>query len=254
MADVTAERRLVKSRPELWAEVSEVERLAEHLGELGEIRITKVEPETTVAWEGEQISGTVSLEQAGWGTKVTLSATVPEPAASEPVAVVPPTAVAPPVEPKPGPLTPPTEPEPEPIPLPDPEPDEEPEPVAEPRPAAEAEPERIGFWARLFRRRHPGASEAPTGAPVVDPAPKPEPAVAVAEPAPVATAAVEPEPQAAPEPESRSQPDPEPPVVAEPDPEPVELPAVPDPDRVEAVLHGTLDALGQAHHRPFSRG
>lgn len=262
MADVTAERRLVKSRPELWAEVSEVERLAEHLGELGEIRITKVEPETTVAWEGEQISGTVSLEQAGWGTKVTLSATVPEPAASEPVAVVPPAAVAPPVEPEPGPLTPPTEPEPgpEPIPLPDPEPDEEPEPVAEPTPAAEAQPEQIGFWARLFRRRRSTAE--PAG---VEPAPEPdakmtaakpepEPTVTVAEPAPVATAAVEPEPQAAPAPESKSQPEVEPPVVAEPDPEPVELPAVPDPDRVEAVLHGTLDALGQAHHRPFSRG
>ena len=79
MANLTAQRTLVKSPPELWSELSEVEGLAKHLGELGEIRITKVEPETTVAWEGEQISGTVELEQSGWGTRVTFRATVPEP-------------------------------------------------------------------------------------------------------------------------------------------------------------------------------
>ena len=124
MPDLTAQRTLVKSPPELWSELSEIETLARHLAELGEIKITKVEPETTVAWEGEQVSGTVELEQSGWGTKVTFSATVPEP---------------------------------------------------EPPPVAEAEP-------------------------------------ALAEPAPVA------------------------------------------PDHVQQILDGTLDALGQAHHRPFSRG
>ena len=65
MSDLTAKRTLVKSPPELWTELSEVESLARHLGEFGEIRITKVEPETTVAWEGERASGTVEIEASG---------------------------------------------------------------------------------------------------------------------------------------------------------------------------------------------
>ena len=78
MSDLTASRTLVKSPPELWSELSEVEALARHLGELGEIRITRVEPEHTVAWEGESAKGTVSIEPSGWGTTVTFTASVPE--------------------------------------------------------------------------------------------------------------------------------------------------------------------------------
>jgi hypothetical protein len=78
MSDLTASRTLVKSPPELWSELSEVEALARHLGELGEIKITRVEPEHTVAWEGERARGTVSLEPSGWGTTVTFTATVPD--------------------------------------------------------------------------------------------------------------------------------------------------------------------------------
>ena len=78
MPDLTAKRTLVKSPPELWEELSEVERLAKHLGAFGEITITKLEPEHTVAWEGEHASGTVSIEPSGWGTKVTLRAELPE--------------------------------------------------------------------------------------------------------------------------------------------------------------------------------
>jgi len=74
MPDITAKRTLVKSPPELWSELSEVDRLAKHLGAFGEIKITKLEPEHTVAWEGESASGTVSIEPSGWGTKVTLTA------------------------------------------------------------------------------------------------------------------------------------------------------------------------------------
>lgn len=182
MADLTAQKTLVKSPPELWSELSEVESLAKHLGELGEIRITKVEPESTVAWEGEEVSGTVELEQSGWGTKVTFKATVPEPGpAVEPEAVE-----VVPVEP-------------------------EPDPVAVELQAELAEPK--GFIARwLFRRRQP----------------LPEP-VAPPEPEPVAV---------------------ESPVV-EPAPEPV---ATADAERVKRVLDDTLESLGQAHHRPFSRG
>ena len=78
MPDLTAKRTLVKSAPELWGELSEVERLAKHLGAFGEIEITKLEPEHTVAWEGEHASGTVSIEPSGWGTKVTLTAELAE--------------------------------------------------------------------------------------------------------------------------------------------------------------------------------
>src|SRR5947209_20314740 len=73
MADVTASRTLVKSPPELWTECSRPESLARHLDSFGEIRITRLEPESTVAWEGEQVSGTVQLEPSGWGTRVTLT-------------------------------------------------------------------------------------------------------------------------------------------------------------------------------------
>ena len=72
MTDLSVNRTLVKSPPELWSEVSEVESLARHLGELGEIKISRLEPEHTVAWEGERASGTVEIEASGWGTKVTL--------------------------------------------------------------------------------------------------------------------------------------------------------------------------------------
>ena len=70
MPDLTAKRTLVKSPPELWEELSEVDGLTKHLGAFGEIKITKLEPEHTVAWEGEHASGTVSIEPSGWGTKV----------------------------------------------------------------------------------------------------------------------------------------------------------------------------------------
>jgi hypothetical protein len=160
MPDLTAQRTLVKSPPELWSELSELERLANHLGAFGEIRITRLEPEHTVAWEGERASGTVSIEPSGWGTKVTLNATIEseEPEPVEPVE---------PVEP--------------------PEPDE---------PAS-----RQSFFSRWLTRRRTA---------------EPEPEAVVEEP---------------PEPE-------EPPVVAE----------------AQTVLDDALEALGSAHHRPFSRG
>jgi len=69
-----AKRTLVKSPPELWAEVSDPGALARHLGEFGEIRITRTQPESIVEWEGETASGCVRLEPAGWGTRVTLTA------------------------------------------------------------------------------------------------------------------------------------------------------------------------------------
>ena len=69
-----AKRTLVKSPPELWAELSDMAALARHLGEFGEIRITRTEPESVVEWEGDLASGSVRLEPSGWGTTVTLTA------------------------------------------------------------------------------------------------------------------------------------------------------------------------------------
>ncbi len=78
MPEVTARRTLVKSPPELWSELSDPVILARHLGEFGEIRITRTQPESGVAWEGDHVSGTVEIDASGWGTKVTLTATLPE--------------------------------------------------------------------------------------------------------------------------------------------------------------------------------
>lgn len=141
MPELQASRRLVKSPPELWAEVSDAGSLARHLGELGEIRITRLEPETTVAWEGESASGTVELAPAGWGTSVTFTAApiaTDEPVAQEPA----------------------------------PEPPAAPEPQLEPEPVAEHAGARRSWFGRLFARK---AVELPAAEPVPDPAPEPAP-------------------------------------------------------------------------------
>jgi len=230
-----ASRTIVKSPPELWAECSVAQSLARHLGEFGEIRITRLEPETTVAWEGEHASGTVRLEPSGWGTQVTLTATpivvaVPEPA----------------VEPEPEPVA--LEPEPVAV-----EPEPEPEPEAleeivhegqEPHDADESgddEGEHVSdhlprwqvfarLWSRLGRKSHDSEDEAGQDG---DKTPEaageaPEPVDEVAEPE----------------------------FVAETDEEPEAVDDSPAPvaglDH-QALLVGALDSLGQAHHRPFSR-
>src|SRR3954447_15867631 len=205
MQEPRAQRTLVKSPPELWAEVSDVEALARHLGEFGEIRITRLEPETTVAWEGDRACGTVALEPSGWGTKVTITAKLAEEPAPEPVARGPapeagpgraaagegappaPAAEAATAEPVAE-----AEPEPdapEPVAETEPEPDA-PEPIAEAEPDAEAPKE--GFFARLFGRG--GRGESVVGG---DPGPGPGPLAAERESERVA---VEPEP-VEPEPE-----------------------------------------------------
>jgi hypothetical protein len=261
------QRTLVKSPPELWAELSNPDALGRHLGELGEIRITGVEPETRVEWEAEGASGVVHLKQSGWGTKVTLSLTREAPAAE----------AQPESESDPGPLAePPSQPEqvaesepqatvePEQVAEPEPEATVEPEQVAEPEPQATVEPEpepivgleplsqsepaliletgpalepepRLGFFGRLFRRRRGRPTEA---------------------------VELESEPKAAPEPEPEFE------ALAAPEPIYPARPVEPVTDlgaelaSVEAqmaeetteLLTGVLDRLGAAHHRPFSRG
>jgi hypothetical protein len=74
MGAVEAERTLVKSTPELWAELSEIALLAPMLTPFGEIRITHTVPETRIEWEGELARGCVELLPSGFGTRVRLSA------------------------------------------------------------------------------------------------------------------------------------------------------------------------------------
>jgi hypothetical protein len=141
------QRTLVKSPPELWAEVSDVEALTRHLAAFGEITITRVEPESTVAWEGEHASGTVELSASGWGTKVTLSA---QPADVEPA------------------------------PEPEPEPEAELQPEPEPDPVALVPRRRWRFWTRNEIPAPPAptpdpAPPAPTPSPGPPPPPDPNP-------------------------------------------------------------------------------
>jgi hypothetical protein len=78
------QRTLVKSPPELWTELSDPNALARHLGALGEIRITRTEPERLVEWEAAGTTGTVAIKASGWGTKVTLTVNRELPAGDEP--------------------------------------------------------------------------------------------------------------------------------------------------------------------------
>lgn len=235
MPDLTAKRTIVKSPPELWSELSELERLAGHLDAFGEIRITRLEPEHTVAWEGENARGTVSIEPSGWGTKVTLTARLegqPNAGGARSSPAAPAETVA---EPEPQPQEAVAEA------APAPEPAEEGQKL-EPDLAADPEPARpeptVGLFARLFGRRKAAPLDVPAEARLDEP----EPASAPAEP---------------------ERPDPAPPLTAaEPEPElgadatePAPDPTAPiDADGARAVLENTLEALGSAHHRPFSRG
>jgi hypothetical protein len=223
-----ASRTIVKSPPELWAECSVAQSLARHLGEFGEIRITRLEPETTVAWEGEHASGTVRLEPSGWGTQVTLTATPIVAAVPEPEVVVEPEPIAVGPEPAEAEVAEPEVVEPEVV---EPELVESQEVEASDEEIAEHLPRWQVFarlWARLGRK--PVSVEPEDDSVAV----AEEPAAAVEEPEVVLE-----EPAAVPE---------EPEAVLE-DPRVLEESAL-DP---QALLVGALDSLGQAHHRPFSR-
>jgi hypothetical protein len=217
-----ASRTLVKSHPELWSECSDAASLARHLGQFGEIRITRLEPETAVAWEGELASGTVRLEPSGWGTRVILTARqVPEEALEA-------------AERQEAELLPQSPPEPEPLP-----------------PAAGAIPERpprVGLLARL-RKLLAGEPAA-----VLEPSERVLPADAEVEAEPVDVdvgVQAEPEVEASAPAELRPQPERDPPAATcGPAPDRCDSPAGVD---TSAALRAALDSLGQAHHRPFSR-
>ena len=65
MTSTEVQRTLVKSPPELWAELSDPEALSRHLAELGEIRITSIEPESAVRWETPDATGSVQIGASG---------------------------------------------------------------------------------------------------------------------------------------------------------------------------------------------
>jgi len=239
MSAHSAERRLVKSSPELWAEVSDQESLGRRLHAFGEIRITGTDPETTVAWEGDEVSGTVAIASAGWGTKVTLTVEVedrpvteapaPEPAVIAPVVIAPEVlAVATPAAPPAtaAPVAAATEAEPE------------PEPTPKPAPATTV---KRGYFARLLD----------FGPPIPDP---PRPTAISDEPTPDPEPDPQPEPTPDPEPEPEPMPDP----IVVPEVEPEVSTEAPEPapmsaESIDAILSTVLDDLGAAHHRPFSR-
>jgi hypothetical protein len=237
-------RTLVKSGPELWEVCSDPSSLGRHLQAFGEIRITRVEPETTVAWEGERASGTVRIEPSGWGTRVTITATSvdlapPEsraerrsdrktPARFEPTGSV---SIAE------------AEPELEIPPAGAPEGEDEPVgPGKDSPPAAPANRPRRGLFRRLggvlFRSFVTPVYVPEEQSPADEAAPEAdgEPADPIREPA-------------GPAPEPDSTPEPAPVGVAAQEAEATgpEL----DPG---AVLVTVLDRLGSDHHRPFSRG
>jgi hypothetical protein len=74
MTSYEVSRTLVKSPPELWAEL-EGERLRDALGEA---TVKTTDPERELAWEAAGAAGIARLEPSSWGTKVTLTAWVQE--------------------------------------------------------------------------------------------------------------------------------------------------------------------------------
>src|SRR5436190_20020487 len=70
MPRIEVSRTLVKSPPELWAELGPecLERA------VGTVSVEETEPERSMAFQGDGVHGTAILEPAGWGTKVTLTA------------------------------------------------------------------------------------------------------------------------------------------------------------------------------------
>lgn len=245
MISSEVQRTLVKSPPELWAELSDPAALARHLCELGEIKITKIEPEQTVEWEAEAAKGKVELKPSGWGTKVTLSVTqeLPGGVEQEEVADPPASGLAEQepevagekaqtdpaeVESEQGmPADPPASEVPEPAAT---EADDHADPVqaaphdAAPVGASESTP-RQGFFARLFRRKARTAN-------VAEPAAAEEPNATEGPPAVEEPITVEQRPDLA-----------------------AELAAAEEALAAQTteMLTLALDRLGAAHHRPFSR-
>lgn len=85
MGAVVAQRTLVKSLPEVWAQLSETGQLAELLDRtFGSVRVTRLVAEETIDWESDLARGRVKLEPSGFGTRVRLTAELAETIAAPP--------------------------------------------------------------------------------------------------------------------------------------------------------------------------
>jgi hypothetical protein len=245
MISSEVERTLVKSPPELWTELSNPDALARHLGEFGEIRITRVEPEHAVEWQAKDTAGRVHLKASGWGTKVTLTATREVAAPERPVQSPADDKASPGADPRPqaeakeeaGPLA------------PAPEPNRSESQLVSESPAAEplADPEpepRVGLLRWLFggrrRRQQPVAYEPEVGQ--LEPAAEGSIALAAVGEALSLDAVCAANPFSAP-------------CVTQAADISAQLEAAEEvaAEEVTAVLTSVLDRLGAAHHRPFSR-
>lgn len=249
MISSEVQRTLVKSPPELWAELSDPAALARHLGEFGEIRIIRTEPEKTVEWTAENTTGTVSIQPSGWGTNVKLTVTreIEEPTLAPEAPAASPETSPMPDERSALELEPASE--------PDPKATLAAEPALAPEPEIEPEPHR-GFFARLFGRRRraepleSSEPEAPDAFAAVREALAPEtfasehPFAALPEIAPVP---ITPAPQTPVDTQETS--------AEHLGDLSAELMAAEEvaAEEVTAVLTAVLDRLGAAHHRPFSR-
>ncbi|MHB1537802.1 MAG: hypothetical protein ACYCUM_02535 [Solirubrobacteraceae bacterium] len=216
MVSSEVQRTLVKSPPELWAELSDETALARHLEIDGELRLTHVEPERLLEWEAQHARGRVELSPSGWGTKVKLSLEREAPASERD--------------------------EPDEDELEVDEPDEDELEVDEPATASEPveprhPPRMRSFLSRLFRRRGVQQSNAGSGA-----------EGSAARPEATSTKLVEP---VAPPDASAAEAERPPggPVLSAALRNAEERLTI----ESEALLNGVLDRLGAAHHRPFSR-
>ena len=79
MPSIEVSRTLVKSPPELWAEL-EGNRLADAVGA---VTVRPTEHERELVWEADGACGTARLEPSSWGTRVTLTAEVEEAVAEQ---------------------------------------------------------------------------------------------------------------------------------------------------------------------------
>ncbi len=251
MSSVSVSRTLVKSPPEVWAELEREGRLAELLA-LDGLEVTVAQELAVLEWNADQAHGRIEITASGWGTKVSLTADVAEAevAGAEPDEVEdvepPPTheqavvevAVAPGEE------------EPRDVEV-EAEIEEAEEPSADDEPEVEIAAQavaKLGFWARL-KQRFEGDTQT------VDPEKSdvPEAEAVESHPSPEASDSGSFEASEAPV-TVQEHPDTE--VVVE---VAAVQPGTPEPDPpdseqsdFEARLVAVLDHLGAAHKRPFS--
>jgi hypothetical protein len=67
VAQVQVERTLVKSPPELWAELASEPGISRWLGD---IEVAGADAPRRLEWTGSGTCGVIELEASGWGTKI----------------------------------------------------------------------------------------------------------------------------------------------------------------------------------------